>query len=166
MKTMSAATLAVLCMCLLSGCTRIADARLYPVQGPNANLTAPPVFVGKIKFQGPSYQGAVSLVLDNGESFNGPFVSARTQVGKDDALLQKVLTPVPGQTSVTSAWDAVYGQGTFVEAIRPSYTGIFMLGDLVGNRGTSVKVVILNAGASPLQGIAVDDKGNVYKVVL
>jgi hypothetical protein len=67
------------------------------------------------------------------------------------------------QPNLAFAWDAIYGQGFFLAQI---------LGNQIkqvvakGDQGTVIQVECLPAGGpNSLNGVAVDSKGNLYKVV-
>jgi hypothetical protein len=139
--------------------------RLYPVQGPAAAQTSPLLFTAKLtNYLGKS--GKISLVQANGESFQGTwsivtatFVNTRTSG-----------TPAsyPPQPNLAFAWDTVYGQGYYVAAILGSEN----VGQAVatGDQGTVLQIEFhreqLGTPEDTHFGVAVDNKGNIYKVVL
>jgi len=132
--------------------------KLYPVQGPLASQTPPPVFSANVKrpvFGGVS-KTKFSWIFPDGELLNGKFanvnatsVNAKTPGGPDS---------YPPQPNLAFAWDVVYGQGYFAAHIlgKKILQGVF-----TGDKGTVLQVEILDE----LHGAAVDNKGNVYKEV-
>jgi hypothetical protein len=64
----------------------------------------------------------------------------------------------PPQPNLAFAWEAIYGQGYFAAQIlgRKIWQGIF-----TGNQGTVLQVEVLNQQ----HGAAVDNRGNIYKIV-
>ncbi|MGB8583845.1 MAG: hypothetical protein WCD47_23725 [Candidatus Sulfotelmatobacter sp.] len=64
----------------------------------------------------------------------------------------------PPQPNLAFAWDVVYGQGYFAAHILG---GKIWQGTFTGNQGTVLQVEILDGQ----HGAAVDNKGNIYKVV-
>ncbi|MGB6803488.1 MAG: hypothetical protein WBE31_14575, partial [Candidatus Sulfotelmatobacter sp.] len=62
------------------------------------------------------------------------------------------------QPNLAFAWDAVYGEGFFVAHILGNEFG---QGVFTGNQGTVLQVETLDGR----NGVAVDNKGNTYKMV-
>jgi hypothetical protein len=139
----------------------------YPVQGPLASRTPPPVFSASFKGDLINPE-SLSAVLAGGEAFKGKWISVTTGKRRfQDA-------PVPPQPELKAAWDAVYGQGFFVAHILGAQ--FFERTILTGSKGTVLQVEIYRRihegdgerySGPPLdiQGVAQDDKGNIYKVV-
>jgi len=72
MKTKYALVFGLLSICMISGGVATFGQRLYPVQGPAATQTDPPLFTAKVtNYLGKS--GIITLVQVNGESFRGPW---------------------------------------------------------------------------------------------
>lgn len=140
--------LLMLCAGMMSGC--VASGRLYPVQGPLAALTAPPVMTARLT-QSPS---AISLVLANGERFSGPIKVVNPASANLNPAGPPLVLPQP---NLAFAWGTVYGQGFFVAKVLGQQLG---QGVLTGSQGTVVQVEIAVA-----RGVAVDNKGNIYKIV-
>jgi hypothetical protein len=146
------------CMILMSGAAF--GQKLYPVQGPLASLAAPPVFSGQVRRPMFSVGGFPKLLkswtVANGEVLPGKC----TEVKASSVNTKRPGTPesYPPQPNLAFAWDAVYEQGYFAAHIlgEKIWQGIF-----TGNQGTVLQVEILDQ----LHGAAVDNKGNVYKVV-
>ena len=139
--------------------------RLYPVQGPATAQVPPPLFTAKLaNYQGKS--GKISLQQVNGETFQGTwsvmtatFVNAKT-VGSPAGY--------PPQPNLAYAWDAIYGPGYYVATILGSEN----IGQAIatGNHGTVLQIEFhrkqLGEPEDNHFGVAVDNKGNFYKVVL
>jgi hypothetical protein len=130
---------------------------LYPVFGPRATQAAPPVMTAR--FNGTA-SGKFTLVEANGESFQGKwsyvtasFVNAKAP--QDPAAF------LP-QPNLAFAWDAVYGQGYFLaKAVGQRMRQVVV----TGNHGTTMQVECIPGAFPSFYGIAVDSKGNIYKVV-
>lgn len=139
--------------------------RLYPVTGPATTQTPPPQFTAKmttIFAKG----GKISLTLGDMETFEGTW----TTVTADTVNRAEPGSPLPAppQANLAYAWDMVYGQGYFLANVLGSQ----LLGQAIakGSRGTILqiefhKTSLGNADVNTF-GVAVDNKGNVYKVVL
>jgi len=117
---------------------------------------APPPLI-TIKFSGTT-SGKFTMVEAHGESFQGKwtivtpsFVDARTP--QDPAAY------LP-QPNLAFAWDAVYGQGYFLAQVLGMQVKQVTA---TGDGGTVIQVECLRAGL--LNGVAVDSKGNLFKVV-
>jgi hypothetical protein len=61
------------------------------------------------------------------------------------------------QPNLAAAWDAIYGQGFYLAHVLGNQLG---RANLTGSAGTAIQVEVFNA-----RGIAVDNKGDVYKLV-
>jgi len=156
MKAKVAFALVLLSACMISGCSyyNATSGQLYPVQGPSASLAPAPVYNATITVSSRSGT-SISLALANGETFNGNWGGA-----VESAVNAKVPgTPAsyPPQPNLSFAWDAIYGQGDFVAHILGKSVGHAIL---TGSQGTALQLEI--AGH---RGVAVDNKGNIYKVV-
>jgi hypothetical protein len=156
MKAKVAFALVLLSTCLLSGCSYYSatSGQLYPVQGPSAALAPAPVYDATITVSSKSGT-SISLVMANGEMFSGAWGG----VVESSVNAKTPGTPAgyPPQPNLSFAWDAVYGQGDFVAHILGKSAGHALL---TGSQGTVLQVEI--AGH---RGVAVDNKGNIYKVV-
>jgi hypothetical protein len=133
--------------------------KLYPVQGPLASQTTPPVFSGQIRR--PMFGGALPTLLKSWTVANGEVLKGKCATVKASSVNTK--TPgapdsYPPQPNLAFAWDAIYGQGYFAAHIlgKNIWQGIF-----TGDQGTVLQLEILDG----LHGAAVDNKGNVYKEV-
>ena len=148
---------------VLTGCH--AYARLYPIQGPLAQLSPPPVFAAKVT-------GGVKVnnfyaTISDGEKVNCAFTNS---VGK-----QRYSDPQPpaglGPFNMAPAWDAVYGN-KFYEAHIVGVHDPYYWCSATGDKGTILHVAIqvgvnTNLSASQnVKGVVQDDKGNIYKFAL
>jgi hypothetical protein len=141
--------LALLSICLISGCS--VTGRLYPVQGPLAQQTPPPIYNARLT--GPPAL-AFSTTLANGETFEGKMrILAGPPANPVTPLGAPVTLPQP---NLATAWDAIYGQGFYVAHVLGAQLG---RANLTGSQGTTVQVEVFNA-----RGIAVDSKGDVSKL--
>lgn len=159
MKTKLVSSLIALCVCVFMASDDASAQKLYPVQGPLASQAKPPVFSGKIRR--PMFSGGVpgllkSWTVSNGEVLTGKCVSVKiTSVN-----LKTAGTPesYPPQPNLAFAWDAIFGQGYFAAKILDDK---IWQGTFTGNQGTVLQVEIRDEQ----HGTAVDNKGNVYKMV-
>jgi hypothetical protein len=165
MKTKYALVFGLLSICMISGGVATFGQRLYPVQGPAATQTDPPLFTAKVtNYLGKS--GIITLVQVNGESFRGPWSIVTATYYND----KTPGTPAsyPPQPNLAFAWDAVYGEGYYVSTILGSEN----VGQAVatGDKGTVLQIEFhreqLGVPEDNHFGVAVDNKGNIYKVVL
>jgi len=109
-------------------------------------------------FGGPLFTLLKSWTLSNGE-----VLLLQDKAGLVNASAPGIGTPgdpsgFPPKPNLAFAWDAVYGQGYYVAKIlgREFYQAVFQ-----DNQGTVLQVESLNGEF----GVAVDNKGNVYKMV-
>ena len=132
--------------------------KLYPVQGPLASQMPQPVFTAKIRR--PMFaMGPVFLLLKSWTVANGEVLTGKPKKVKAAA----VNTPAPDaslppQPNLAFAWDAVYGEGFFVARILGKDFG---QGIFTGKQGTILQVESIDGQ----NGVAVDNKGNIYKMV-
>ncbi len=151
--------LLLLCVFALSGC---ATARLYPVQGPLATQTPPPVYVAKMS--GAFYSGSFSVVLANGEVCKGRWAQVPRPNSSNAAATAAAASP----DNLSAEWDTVYGTGFYVANVLG--TRLYARAVLTGNRGTTLNVELYkpdkveNTTIGAIKGVAKDDKGNIYKV--
>ena len=129
MKTKLALFLALLSVCILTACSR--EVHLYPIQGPLASQTPTPIFAAKIT--GAFNSGSITATLANGEVFSGPWkmISVKKR-------MKSAATGAPGQLSLASAWDTVYGQDFYTAHVLG--TPLFVQAVLTGNQGTVLQV--------------------------
>ncbi len=138
----------LLCAAIISGCA--VPGRLYPVQGPLTSLTAPPVMTAML------YQShlRITLRLANGEIFNGQL---KVLYPSSSNLNPTGTPPSPPQPNLAYAWDTVYGQGYFVAHVLGQQLGQAVI---TGSQGTVIQVEVAIA-----HGVAIDNKGNIFKIV-
>jgi len=156
MKTKLA--LALLSVCIVAGSAAAGAETLYPVQGPLAAQASPPVM--KATFHETS-SGNFTLVQANGETFQGKwaflvpsYVNAKTPETSANYL---------PQPNLAFAWDTVYGQGFFLAQVLGTR---IMQVVATGDKGTVIQVERLYGDPrAGFNGVAVDSKGNVYKVL-
>jgi hypothetical protein len=140
---------------LLSGCTGVG--RLYPVQGPLATQTAPPVFAARIT--GILNSGHISVNLANGEVCTGPW-----------ALVSRAPTSGAPPASVDWArvWDTVYGNGYYTANVLGAR--LHVRSTLTGSKGTTLDVEMyrrdIPGAMTEIHGVARDSSGNIYKLVI
>ncbi len=160
MKSTLRLALATFCICMMSDSAPALGQKLYPVQGPLAAQRPEPVFTGHIK-RPPFAAGPPFLLLKSWTLADGEVLKKTIATVKASSLN----TPEPGtaasdppQPNLAFAWDAIYGQGYFAAQIlgRNLLQGVF-----AGSQGTTLQVESLNGKF----GVAVDNKGNLYKMV-
>jgi hypothetical protein len=158
------AILTLVCACATSQCA--APGQFYLIYGPLASQTPQEysaAFKGDL-----NHPESLSAVLAYGEGFQGRWIS--TSAGK--TRFQD--TPTPPQPELRLAWDTIYGQGFFIAHVLGAR--FFERAVLTGSKGTVLQVEIYrrvhdsdsdSRVAAPLdiQGVAQDDKGDIYKVV-
>jgi hypothetical protein len=141
--------------------------KLYPVQGPAAAQTPPQVLTAKIK-TGMVSESISGFVSANGGAIQGKFAT----VTASSANARTLGTPesYPPQPNLAFAWDTVYGQGFYLSHVLGNSIA---QGDFTGDQGTVLQVEIYydifrgasNEAFSKGYGVAVDNKGNLYKMV-
>jgi len=143
-----------LCVCIVPGSNYAFGQKLYPIQGPLAAQTPQPVFAGQI---GRTRFGVVVVKSWTvaGEVLKGK--SKTVMASSVNALPQAGTIPLP-QPNLAIAWDTVYGEGFFVAHILGKKFG---QGVFTGSNGTVLQVETLDRR----NGVAVDNKGNMYKMV-
>ena len=159
MKAKLVLSLVASCVCIIWGSDYALGQKLYPVQGPQALQATPPVFSGQIRR--PMFGGALPTLLKSWTVANGEVLPGKCVAVKATSVNTKTLgTPdsYPPQPNLAFAWDAVYGQGYFAAHVLG---GKIWQGMFTGNQGTVLQVEILDGQ----HGAAVDNKGNIYKVV-
>ncbi|HVN93762.1 MAG TPA: hypothetical protein VMT38_08700 [Terracidiphilus sp.] len=156
MKLKPVLLLATLAACLLSGC--YLNGGLYPVQGPLAARTPPPVLHARMS--GAFNSGHLTVTMLDGEVCKGEWDMVnrmQTQGSQKDAA--------PGP-NLSSDWDIVYGQGFYNATILGSRLHVHSI--LTGNKGTTLYVELYRPdtpnGLNEIKGVATDNNGNVYKL--
>ncbi|MGB0063674.1 MAG: hypothetical protein WBP85_04445 [Terracidiphilus sp.] len=156
-------TLLLLCVFLASGCSYTTNVSMYPVQGPAAALAPPVVYQLTIKGNfvivgrgsGKPKVPPITAVLGNGETFQGNWINV-----SETSVNQKTLgtaASLPPQPNLAFAWDAVYGQGFFVAHLLGTSVA---QATMTGSHGTVLQAELLGN-----RGVAIDSKGNVYKMI-
>ena len=126
--------------------------RVYPVQGPLSSQASPQVFSARMHG---STSGQITVTLANGEVFNGQWSTLIAFTANTNA---KKSSGTPLQPNLASAWDAVYGQGFYLAKVLGVGIGQSLL---TGNQGTVVQMEFFNNK----EGVALDSKGNIFKMV-
>lgn len=160
MKTRPA--LVLLGILFVSGCQ---SGRLYPIQGPLVSNTPVPVFAAKVI--GGIGSASISFVLSDGEKCKGPLKMAQTPpIASGSATNQE-----PAATGLATEWDVIYGQGYYVSHVLGSKA--FARAEASGDRGTILEVemyqsegALFSGTKESVKGVAKDNKGNIYKLVL
>jgi len=143
----------------------LAAQRLYPVQGPATAQTPPPSFNAKLSnYLGKS--GVITLTQAGGETFQGPWTTVT--VTFINSKTPGTPPSSPPQPNLAFAWDLVYGPGYFNTHILGSQT--VGQATATGSNGTVLQLEFqkekLGAVIDNIFGVAVDNKGNIYKMVL
>ncbi|MGA2633467.1 MAG: hypothetical protein ABSF16_04470 [Terracidiphilus sp.] len=153
MKTRVALLFALLAICLFSEGTAAFGQTLYPVQGPLTAQSPPPIFTAR--FTGGN-SGKLSMVRANGELLTGKW--SRVTAAFVNNKTPGTADSYPPQPNLAFAWDAIYGQGYFLANVLGVEIGA---ATGTGNQGT-----VLQAEFFPGRfGVAIDNKGNIYKMV-
>lgn len=142
-------TVLVSTVTLLSGCIIGGGGHLFPVQGPAAGKN--PGAVYSMSVTGAFSTGTLTATLENNESCSGTWL----QLKDTDSSA--------GQMS--AQWDQVYGPGFFVAHVLGS--GALIHGTLACKQGTTLNAEFFRTNPGSLggsQGVALDSKGNLYKV--
>jgi hypothetical protein len=159
MKIKLALTVATLCICMVGASGNAFAQKLYPVQGPLAAQRPQPIFAGQVRR--PMFSvGSVFLLLKSWKVANGEVLQGKPKTVRASSM---TAAPSAGQISLPQpnlafVWDAVYGDGFFVAHILGNKFG---QGVFTGNQGTVLQVETLDGR----NGVAVDNKGNTYKMV-
>jgi hypothetical protein len=131
---------------LLTGC--VGTAFLYPVQGPLATQSPPPVVSMHVS------GFSLTLTLPDGETFKG--------MGAIVPHTQNPPNPLSAQ------WDLVYGSGYYLAHVLG--TDAYRIATLTGDKGSTIRIesttLTDNGGAVSQVGVAVDDKGDVFKITV
>jgi hypothetical protein len=145
---------------LLSGC--YLNGRLYPVQGPAAAQTPPPIYAARIS--GGFRSGSFTAILQDGERCTGTWAQVSTKPSARPAP-----DPTISQADISRAWDAVYGPGFYTAHVLGAH--IHIHGVLSGDKGTVLQVdAYRNPANNPgvpdsRRGVAFDSHTNIYKLV-
>lgn len=148
-----------LCFSLFStGCSIAITAKLYPVKGPYSEGLPIPVLNARVH-DVQRNSGDVTMTLPDGEVCAGSWSSLAPQ--------QVSVSTMSGSARITSgiqtAYATVYESG-FTVSNKPGVNRGTAY--LVGTRGTTVEVEFFTgSGTANGNGVAIDSKGNVYKVI-
>ena len=158
MKISRALSLAALSVYFLSA--HAFGQKLYPVQGPLATEASQQIFAGKIRrpmfSAGPPFLLLKSWTLANGEVLTGkPKTAVATTAAAPPPEGAKIDLPQP---NLAFAWDIVFGEGFYVSKVLGKKFG---QGVFTSAQGTVLQVESLTGQT----GVAVDSKGNIYKMV-
>jgi hypothetical protein len=160
MRTRFATILGLFALCCFIPSTAAHAQRLYPVQGPATAQTPPPNFTAKLTSK------TISLTQAGGETFQGTWAVATITFANPET--PGTPASYPPQPNLAFAWDLVYGQGFFLANILGSKT--VGQATVTGSNGTILQLEFqvekLGAPVDNIFGVAVDNKGNIYKVVL
>jgi hypothetical protein len=153
---------ALLCASFLSGCMRVAH--LYPIQGPLAAQTPPPIYTGRIT--GVINSGSISAKLANGQQFSGKW---RGKVRQDLGQREQCRRFPP--FNLSAEWDEVYGPGFYTAHVLGAH--LFARTALAGKQGGTLQLEMIsqpvqtgdptNPVPPEIRGVARDQTGNVYK---
>jgi len=147
--------LVLLCaVTLLSGC--YLNAHLYPVTGPLAAETAPPIYSARIT--GALNSGSMKVTLASGEVCQGDWsLVSRSQPSSGAA-----------EVNWAAVWDAVYGSGFYNANVLGEK--LHVRGTLTGSKGTTLNVELYRRDVpgqmTEIHGVAEDNDGNIYKVAI
>lgn len=151
----------VVCVAVLAGSSTAAyGQKLYPVIGPLAQQSPAPVFKGQMRRPMFARLGNFMLLkswtVANGEILNGK--CSLVVASSPDTKTPGTPESYPPQPNLAFAWDLVNGQGFYVSRVLGNKIaqGVFR-----GDKGTILQVESANNDT----GVAVDNHGNVYKIV-
>ena len=124
---------------------------LHPVAGPRVEASGGPALLGSASGV---TSGPMTVTLADGERCQGTW---------------RRVDPAQAQDGLEAAWDQVFGTGFFTRAVLGARDRI--TAKLVGDRGTVIEVACIRPNPDgetrhrgPLQGVARDSAGTVYKV--
>jgi hypothetical protein len=133
-------------------------------------MSPPPIYTFSYTFPGSpksehDQNGTFSMVLPNGEVFQGPW-----KMTYQKSAMQGAAAGAPQSSTMAAAWDTVYGPGFYVAHILGSKP-YFMHSTLTGSKGTILQVEwyvpnFIGTTIMGTNGIAEDSNGNIYKLVL
>lgn len=142
-------------LALALGCGR-AMVQFNPVQGPMASLRPVPLVLADTTGL---VSGTIALTLPDGESYRGPWRPMRTIQMEPGDPVNASLAGI----NLAQAWDLVYGPGFFNATVLGSRLRAVAL--LKGDRGGVIQLEINHQGDQQvLEGVAVDGRGNTYKL--
>ena len=129
--------------------------RFYPVQGPLSTQTPTPVLIAKVT--GVLSSGTFSVTFRDGEQCTGHW----SLVPRSNASAQT--------SEMSSVWDTVYGSGFYLSNVLGSKN--YASAILTGARGTVINLEMYKPDRQerknvPIRGVAKDNKGNIFKLVV
>jgi len=136
---------------LIGGCVIMVPGHLYPVQGPLAGASPPPIY--SLTMNGVYDSGTLTATLPDGEKCKGEW----SAISPGD----------PSARQMSAVWDSVYGSGFFVAHVLGSR--VFAAAVLKGDRGTILNVQIYDpkpGDVSAVVGVATDNSGNLFKLTM
>jgi hypothetical protein len=137
-----------------TGCSTTAS--LFPVKGPLSSIAPLPVILAKADgIWGNT--GSISLTMPDGEMLTGRWSSVAPQ--------QTTFSSVSAfsQGGMAGAWAQVFGNGFSVSNVPGVNKGEAML---TGKKGTVMQVeFVTGSGTANGNGVAKDNRGNVFKVI-
>ncbi len=143
-------------VCLLSGC--YARPRLYPVKGPLAEQTPPPIYAARVAAG--IHSGSFTATLNNGSRCQGQWTRVSTKPREGGSA---------PAGNLASAWDTVYGPGFYTANVLGAR--IHIEGKIPCSAGGSLHVEAVqhdkgtgNDATLVIKGVATDDSGNIYKL--
>jgi len=166
---MSRAPFGIFAALFLLGCTTpiaYTTSYLFPVRGPISTEKPVPVIPVAVDNDYPVVSpanlgpmtGVLSFSLPDGETFKGRW-SREAYINSDPATLAQQRA-----TDIQPAWDSVYGEGYYIANVLGSL--IHARAVLKGSKGTTIQIEFNSAQPWPTRGVAVDDKDNIYKLVI
>jgi len=154
--------LALFLGCICSGCQFIplpVPAAFNPAQGPVADQTPRPTFVGQFTVLLGQLNGPVTVKLMDGETFTGNWQTI--------GALSNPTVSSPGAApppDLSAEWDFIYGSGYFrAHVLGADY---YVRALLTGSAGGMLAIEIANdySNCGDMRGVARDSHQNVYKV--
>ena len=156
MKKQSSVLLVLLGLLIMAGCATTAT--LYPVQGPLAQQASVQTIEARVDgIMGNS--GKITLTMPDGEVCKGRWSSVAP------AFTTYSSAQASGSVSsgLANVWASVYGNGFAIGNVAGVNRGQAVL---MGTRGAVIQVEFLTgSGTANGYGVAVDNKGNTYKVL-
>ncbi|MCM0081128.1 hypothetical protein L4X63_05950 [Geomonas sp. Red32] len=150
----------ILTIFMLWGCTppiAYTTSYLFPVRGPISTGKPIPVIPVSVR-SNLNDIGLISFSLPNGETFSGQW-SRNLYINANPEKLAQLR-----ETDINLAWDAVYGDGYYLSTVLGSLSHNRSI--ITGSQGTVIQLEFNGAKPWLSTGVAKDDKGNIYKLVI
>jgi hypothetical protein len=160
MKAKSLVGAIVVCVAMLAGSPAARGQKLYPVLGPLARQSPAPVFKGHLRrvivSLSTNFMLLKSWTFADGEVLNGK--CTLVVASSPDWKTPGTPASYPPQPNLAFAWDLIKGQGFYVSHMLGNKIaqGVFR-----GDKGTILQVESVDNST----GVAVDNHGNIYKIV-